>query len=201
MKRYWRLIGLGLLVISALVLFVPFMAHAQYLYFNAWRAYDDKPPMWNIYQGGAAIQWVTWVSNPRFAVTNPRNASDDIVLDKATGLVWERLPQSVTLGQLEWSDSIEACTRTEHQGVMGWRLPTVEELSTLYELQGSKRDLPYGHPFVQVGDKFYWTSSTRIGYASQAYTVRFGFSVYTYLKTSYQDYWCVRGGTGPTPGC
>ena len=84
---------------------------------------------------------------------------------------------------------------------MGWRLPTVEELSTLYELQTSKRDLPYGHPFVQVGDKLYWTSSSRVGYASQAYTVRFGFSVYTYLKTSYQDYWCVRGGTGPTPGC
>jgi hypothetical protein len=195
-----------ILAVLAAVVLIPVMSHAQFKESRSspWQSYPEKDPIWNIYQGGEPIEWMSWANNPRFAVTNPRNPEDDIVLDKATGLVWQRKPWSAMNSyKMNWSRALFSCHWATRLGAIGWRLPTVEELSSLSEYTGDWR-LPYGHPFVDLTDNSYWTSSNVIydtPNSGVAYTVRVPGGVDTSSKTSTHGVWCVRGGTGPAPSC
>jgi Protein of unknown function (DUF1566) len=108
--------------------------------------------------------------NPRFAIYDPKNdsnlvnpdtLSDDLVLDKKTGLVWTR--DANLFGQYNWLDSNTMCREIEHGNRSGWRLPTVEELSSLVDPSQPNLALPAGHPFVNVqfgsGVPAYWSST------------------------------------------
>ena len=112
-------------------------------------------PTWKITQDGTNLS-VDWVdaTNPRFAVYDcgiPGVLSDDIVLDKETGLVWAR--QTTQVGDHDWEQAT-LCSRVATLGNRkGWRLPTVEELSSLLDMSGPGTDgtmLPEGHPFLNV---------------------------------------------------
>jgi hypothetical protein len=195
-----------MLVVSTFVLSLPFLAHAQYsawpigpserLWTYPWITYPDKPPMWNTYQGGQAIQWMNWYQNQRFAVAkgSASDGSDDIVLDKATGLVWERKSTGFTGMSVGWLHSYSSCHYISHQGLWAWHLPTVEELSTL--LEGTS--LPWGHPFdINADNNYFWTSSS---YADGfAYLVELGRNppCIGSSKDGLAHYWCVRGGSAP----
>jgi len=65
------------------------------------------------------------------------------VLDKETGLVWERDTNN-TMG--DWYDACDYCYNLALGGRKGWRLPTVEELSSLVDPLKSNPSLPDGHP-------------------------------------------------------
>jgi hypothetical protein len=82
----------------------------------------------------------------RFVVL--RQFDFDAVLDSETGLVWQRSPD-VTLRN--WYQANEFCNRDAIIGErMGWRLPTVQELTSLLggPLNANGRPvLPAGHPF------------------------------------------------------
>jgi hypothetical protein len=68
----------------------------------------------------------------------------DGVLDRTTGLVWERKPAPASLG---WNEA------TGDAGD-GWRLPTIGELSDLAAA------LVLGHPFEPAAPEgVFWTSS------------------------------------------
>jgi hypothetical protein len=112
------------------------------------------------------------------------------VLDKETGLVWERNPQFNWVQS--WNNTVNACySKISLRG--GWRLPTVEELSSLRVGGGG---LPGGHPFqnIQITDIPYWTITIGESDSSQAYAVPF-FNVVPdkFDKTSNYFTWCVRG--------
>ena len=116
------------------------------------------------------------------------------VLDKETGLVWEKSPDTTTR---TWADAIVYAYQKTVGGRKGWRLPTVEELASLVDTTQMNPALPSGHPFINVQSGIYWSSTTGVGSTSDAWYVDFydGF-VNGNAKGYYHYVWCVRGGHG-----
>src|SRR3972149_10444596 len=89
-------------------------------------------PIWGIYDQ----VFVDWPDNPRFAVNDngtPSDVNDDTVLDKETGLVWERNPYSIPQS---WYAAHYICiAETYYSGRGGWRLPTIQELASLVDMR------------------------------------------------------------------
>ncbi|MDY6951034.1 MAG: DUF1566 domain-containing protein [Thermodesulfobacteriota bacterium] len=115
----------------------------------------------------------------------------EAVLDKETGLVWERTPEIAD----RWADACDYCYHKRVGGRFGWHLPTLEELASLLDGTHSQADLPNGHPFTAVRTGPYWSStSDPTSSSDHAYIVSFerGFLDHA-LKTTRYNVWCVRG--------
>ena len=80
------------------------------------------------------------------------------MLDRETGLVWQRTPE-VPGRASNFPDAVSACYVAATGGRKGWRLPTPEELLSLVDPTQSNPALPPGHPFQQVLI-FYWSATT-----------------------------------------
>jgi hypothetical protein len=87
--------------------------------------------------------------------------TNDAVLDKETGLVWEKSPQTTSA---RWTVARRICSEKNVGGQKGWRLPSLEELASLVDPSVAPPGLalPSGHPFLAVQSAVYW-SSTRVG--------------------------------------
>ena len=116
------------------------------------------------------------------------------VLDKETGLVWEKSPDTTTR---TWANAIAYAYGKNVGDRKGWRLPTVEELASLVDPTQSNPALPSGHPFTNVQSSYYWSATTNASGTSNAWGVNFfegnggnGDKSYTF------SVWCVRGGHG-----
>jgi hypothetical protein len=137
---------------------------------------DEIPPTWS--QKLSAAQ--------RFVIVLDGAA----VLDKETGLVWEKSPDTA---QRTWSNAVIDAYGKNVGGRKGWRLPRIEELASLAEL-------PPGHPFQNVQEEFtdrYWTSTEDADDPSSAWCVMFiDGSLLRRPKANSQFYylWAVRGG-------
>lgn len=117
------------------------------------------------------------------------------VLDRETGLVWERSPT----GGGTWIQAFTACRGHTSGNRLGWRLASEEELSSL--LDATTRDLPLGHPFQGISAlKDFWTASTVEGTENtsspEAWEIELSSGVFTATKNSTLFVWCVRGGPG-----
>ena len=125
------------------------------------------------------------------------NLGSAAVLDRETGLVWERSP-STTTGATWFGQSFH-CIDLNTGGRTGWRLPTIQELLSLVDRSQSNPALPSGHPF-NVQSSNYWASTTP-GNADSAWVVAFSSgSVGAGDKSSSGGLaWCVRGGQGVDP--
>jgi len=79
------------------------------------------------------------------------------VLDKETGLVWERSPST---GWQNWNSAQAYCNVSAVGGRKGWRLPTLQELASLVDPTQFNPALPLNHPFQDVTPLFYWSATT-----------------------------------------
>jgi hypothetical protein len=117
------------------------------------------------------------------------------VLDRETGLVWERSP---SLDIISWKEARVECLNKGFTGRRGWRLPSVVELSSLIDpFTGPPPGLPPGHPFLGYPeDGFWWTATTDADDANFVWTVRFDGGTVNTVPKSFQfgTAWCVRGG-------
>ena len=129
----------------------------------------------------------------RFVLT----LDDEAVLDKETGLTWEKSPVDT---HMTWYQAVDYCTKKELGGRLGWRLPTVEELASLVDPSQSDPALPLGNPFVNVQDYYYTMTTHASLFSNYAYAVGFrGTSIGVSTppgKTIELNVWCVRGGHG-----
>ena len=92
------------------------------------------------------------------------------VLDKNTGLVWERTPDTTSRVWIdrfpEPQDAGQHCLKRDTGGQMGWRLPSIHELTSLVvpgnpNGEDGSPDLPTCHPFVLVSaNQFYWSATS-----------------------------------------
>lgn len=139
----------------------------------------------------------TMSSSLRFLVL--RNMNSDAVLDKETGLVWERSPSAQTNS---WNAANSICSHLQTGGRMGWRLPRVEELTSLIDPTQSTNGLPAGHPFsnVSYSPPNYWTATQNVSNTTEALTVSVGNPlgvqiIFDLKQTGNCHIWCVRGGS------
>lgn len=148
---------------------------------------DQIPPTWS--QKLPAAE--------RFVLVLDNNG----VLDKETGLVWERSPDQT---HRTWGNAVNYCYPKNVGVRLGWRLPTVEELASLVDSTHLRPALPSGHPFDTnctsggcVQSFPYWSATTNALGADGAWYVDMDNGhVDGYSKTGGLYVWCVRGGQG-----
>ena len=128
----------------------------------------------------------------RFIVLS--NMGSAAVLDRETGLVWERSPDGTPRN---WQAAHTHCNLRTVGNRMGWRLPTLQELVSLVDPSAAFPPLPAGHPFTGVQFAFYWSATTLAANALSAWDMSFGDGgAGTFAKGSVDRVWCVRGGQG-----
>jgi len=135
--------------------------------------------------------WDTVNNNKgRFTVLNAFDKA--AVLDKETGLVWELDPGAPAT--LTWDLANTACIAKRINNRMGWRLPTIQELTSLVDENTAAPALPPNNPFLNISGA-YW-SATSNG-ATGAWTVGMnnGIPVTVAKSTAGPSAWCVRGQT------
>ncbi len=119
------------------------------------------------------------------------------VLDRETGLVWEKSPSTSTF---TWLNAQFHCNQFTVATRKGWRLPTIQELASLVDSSQVSPALPGGHPLTNVQSSFYWSATTFAGGASSAWVAGLGSgSVGANVKSGALFVWCVRGGQGVDP--
>ena len=140
-----------------------------------------------------AIRWDQALPvEQRFVILQAFNS--DAVLDKETGLVWEKSPQTKAVGV---SSARSACVNKAVGGRKGWRLPSISELGSLVDpsVGPPGPTLPPGHPFVAVQAANYWSGSTFAENSAQIWGVSFQNGGAAGISKSFeQRLWCVRGG-------
>ena len=125
----------------------------------------------------------------------------EAVLDQETGLVWQHDPDDELR---TWNDAQDNCTRAVIGHRMGWRLPTIQELTSL--VAGPKDDLgrlpplPAGHPSLPNMHQLMWSTTTVPTNTDQAYRLSLDNPDYSVITTwwkqpPYQGWaMCVRSG-------
>jgi hypothetical protein len=166
---------------------------------------DEIPPAWS--QALSANDTGDPCNSSRFKCVLPTaiQPSGTAVLDRETGLVWQRnpglFPGEPNTTPFTWEDALYHCYNSTNRGRMGWRLPTIDELSSLIDpfASGNPR-LPSGHPFVDVQNNYYWSATTFPASVAAAFIYNVGIGHLTgWDKTTPRLLWCVRSGSGIDP--
>lgn len=137
----------------------------------------------------------TLPSSTRFIVLS--NFNSEAVLDRETGVVFEKSP-SVTAHT--WAAALEYCANKTVGAKKGWRLPTVQELSNLYNPAGNPTfpaAMPANHPFA-LTTSAYWTATEWTVSNDAVYIVNFSIGgndgAFPQDKAGNFAAWCVRAG-------
>jgi len=139
------------------------------------------------------LRWDQALAVPqRFVVLTAFN--NEAVLDKETGLVWEKSPQT---GGVAWSNARLTCANKAVGGRKGWRLPSLTELASLVDpsVDSPGPTLPSDHPFLKVQSTNYWSASEHAENSTLRLGVGFKDGMALGLNKAFdQRIWCVRGG-------
>jgi hypothetical protein len=129
------------------------------------------------------------------------NMNQEAVLDRETGLVWERNPGVPSHFNVSWANAVGTCFQLAIGGREGWRLPTLHELQSLRDPTrpvGSGLALPVGHPFLGIAPVNYWAATVVSDFPTLAFAVSMeaAVGIVEVQKSTSFRVWCVRGG-GP----
>ncbi len=139
----------------------------------------------------------TLPASTRFIVLSNMNSA--AVLDRETGLVWERSPSTEILA---WDRAHFHCNNLIVGNRKGWRLPTLQEVMSLIDPSASPPGplLPAGHPFINVTTSLVWSATTNFGDPSHAWGVILqDGNEFVTNKGGGAAVWCIRGGQGVDP--
>ncbi len=113
------------------------------------------------------------------------------VLDKETGLVWERSPSKTDYSH-GMGYAYYHCRNSQLGNRKGWRMPMLEELASLLDMSvSSSPKLPLGHPFMNVQSAQYLSFSADSSGRHLVVDFNTGSTMVTISSPVYL--WCVRG--------
>ena len=119
-----------------------------------------------------------------------RDNTAEIVYDSNTGLYWQ---DNSDVNFLAWQDAINYCENLELNAYSDWRLPNVNELSSLIDDTKSSPAIPA--TFLNTDSSSYWSSTSLQGDTANAWYVNFyNGNVYYDSKTFNYYVRCVRAG-------
>ena len=133
-----------------------------------------------------------------------RDNRDGTVTDRLTHLVW--LLDAGCLGSRNWANALAAVadlnagTAFPCQGYSAgtyddWRLPNIKELQSLTDFGQSDPALPPDHPFFDVRDAGYWSSTTAaVNRANALLVLPLGGNTDGVGKSQTRRVWAVRHG-------
>jgi len=124
--------------------------------------------------------------------------NNEAVLDRNTGLVWQRTPDNV--GRPVWSASYY-CLDANIGGQKGWRLPNITELTSLVDPSVTTEPmLPAGAPFEFNRHVFFWSGTMRHGFTDLVWSVNFRLGIVDDAEFPLNlSTLCVRGGPAVDP--
>jgi hypothetical protein len=168
---------------------------------SSMRTLEEVPPAWDRFlssnDGCTSRRWKC-VFN-----TGAPDFQNLGALDRETGLVWERDPSGALLF---WTAAVNECATRSILDRMGWRLPTLDELTSLVDTSQTAPTLPNGHPFNVAGG-FFWTSTSSPSDNAAAYQVAFSGEGGVLIVPKFSAIpgdaalaWCVRGGGNSQTG-
>ncbi len=96
--------------------------------------------------------------------------SDRIVIEKYSGLMWERGGSSVGTTWNHIADHINLLNSSRFGGYDDWRVPTLEELSSLFKNNNSNI---YFHDLFQSDIKLIWSTDSVLSDSSSAWYANF----------------------------
>jgi hypothetical protein len=133
------------------------------------------------------------------ALPEPRftDNGDDTVTDNLTGLMWTK-NANMYGDTMNWQEALDYVTTMNNVIIFGyddWRLPNYRELFSLIDVENFDPALPSGHPFTNVQNGIYWSSTTYAGLTDNAWSVYVGDGIVSFGNKSVGYYvWPVRGG-------
>ncbi|MDA8100270.1 MAG: DUF1566 domain-containing protein [Nitrospiraceae bacterium] len=130
---------------------------------------------------------------------------DGTILDKNTGLIWLKDANIASLpvpyeGAKQYLSDMNSGRRPNF-GFSDWRLPTINEIETLVDKASYYPALPMAHPFSNVQNHFYWSSSTGRDIVDYVWIVDMasGDMTMDYVSAcSFKFLWPVRSSWMPT---
>lgn len=122
-----------------------------------------------------------------------RDSTNEVVIDTSTHLMWQddyAVEKDST--KMNWSDSIDACESLSRAGYSDWRMPNINELSTIINLNAN--DPAINNTFVYCESNVYWSSTTSTADSTRSWGINFttGNLQSSYLKTNTNYLRCVR---------
>jgi hypothetical protein len=138
-----------------------------------------------------ANDWDTVIRDPSRRFVAIAGFGYSAVVDRETGLVWERAPQ--TTGH-PWADARYQCANKAVGGRKGWRLPSIVEFSSLVDTSETYNpSLPPRHPFLNIQQGTYWSGTNMAGDAAMAWAQWSNGGVGGMEKSlAFGLVWCVR---------
>jgi hypothetical protein len=156
--------------------------------------------LWLIAPAGAIPleSWDNQIPNANLRFKVLSEFGNQAVLDKETGLVWERTPEQST----QWGQARINCVALTLGNRQGWRMPSIHELGTLIDpsragIPQTGLALPEGHPFINVNPTFHWTATIDAQHPNAVWLqdVSTGAVGSTTELFNGLPVWCVRGGS------
>ena len=115
------------------------------------------------FQAGAEQQTLQILLSVRYTMSKAR-----VITDSKTGLQWT--PDLLQAG-ISWEKAQAYVAQLNHGGFSGWRLPTREELRSLYDAEGGAH---YIDSMFQLGDCCFWSGEFDGAKSAWAFSFYYG---------------------------
>lgn len=115
-------------------------------------------------------------------------AGDEVLEGSSYKLLWQKNLET----EKNWEGALSYCENLEYAGFSDWRLPSINELFTLYDYENSKFAVEQSDRPWNWGSL--WSSTTKVRGKDEAYRFSAGGFVVTEEKKTSLGALCVRGG-------